>query len=275
MNGDPSSAGSGGTIGGQGGSVGGAGGAGGETPAAPDVADPVDAAPIVEVAMPDLAPVVPPPPDLNRGRVGRWRFEDGMGNVAVDSSVVGNHGGTVAILNPDWKPGKIGMFALAFTAARRTFLQIADHETINPVDGLAISVWLNLGARTGAPRIAQKGETDEQYSLRIEEQQIVFVIKLANGVLGRVAAAAPPNNRWTHVVGSYDGRDLKLYLDAKEVASMPTSGPMSITNANLLVGGRALQSAPETEFLTGQLDELSIYDRGVSAAEAKLLHAAQ
>lgn len=214
---------------------------------------------------PDLAPL---PPELTRGRVGHWKLDEGRGNVGIDSSGIGNHGGTVNILGPDWGQGRIGT-ALIFTPSRRTFLIIASHPTLGPTEAISISVWVHPANWNGSPRVLQKGDDDIQYSLRAEDGQLRFVLRLDSGV-AMVSGPLPETNRWTHLAGTYDGRELRLYQDGSAVAMMTAIGTIADPFTALTVGARS-QNAPEADFFAGRIDDVIIYERALSAAEVRLL----
>jgi hypothetical protein len=228
-------------------------------PLAPDVA--VDVLP----PRPDVAPG---PPELARGRVGHWKLDEGRGNVGIDSSGIGNHGGTVNILGPDWGMGRLGT-ALIFTPARRTFLIIASHPTLGPTEAMSISVWVHPASWTGTPRVLQKGDDDIQYGLRAEGEQFRFVLRLDSGV-AMVSGPLPPVDRWTHIGATYDGRELRLYMDGSAVAMQTAVGAIATPFTALTVGARS-QNAPQSDFFAGLIDDVIIYQRALSAAEVRLL----
>ncbi len=64
-----------------------------------------------------------------------------------------------------------------------------------------------------------------------------------------------------HVAGTYDGSQLRLYLNGQEVASLSVTGQVGIGNGVLLSIDKA------SEFLDGVLDEVVIFDRALSTAE--------
>jgi PKD repeat protein len=73
--------------------------------------------------------------------------------------------------------------------------------------------------------------------------------------------------RWHHVAGSYDGTDMRLYLDGTEVDSLTVSGDVD--------PGYDIQFSIETiEQLHGLLDEVSIYDRALGAEEIYAIYEA-
>jgi hypothetical protein len=237
-----------------------------EVDAAPPDAPEPDAAPPPPDRPPD---VPPPPPNLARGLVGHWKLDEGSGNTVLDSSVVLHHGGTINVLNPDWKPGRRGT-ALQFTPARRTFIQISDHDTINPRDGISLTFWVNNGAWNGTQRLLQKGDQDEQYAVRVAGNRLLFLLRLADGTQVRVNAPPPATNRFVHIAAVYDGQQAHLYVDGRSVATAPATGPIAVAARDLVLGGRPA-GAPDTEFYAGLLDDIVIYDRPLSAAEVRLL----
>jgi hypothetical protein len=262
-------AGSGGTVGITGGS-GGTGGIGGSAGMQGSDGPPefdVAFAPDLPVDLPVRPDVPPGPPELARGRVGHWKLDEGRGNVALDSSGIGNHGGTVNLLGPDWKPGKFGT-ALEFTPTRRTFIAMPSHETIGPTEGISISVWVNATSWAGAPRLVQKGEDDIQYSLRAEDGKLRFALRLA--AVTAVETALPPVDEWVHVAATYDGQVMVLYQGGKALGMQAASGPIAQPFTSLSIGTRS-QAAAETEFFAGLLDEVIIYERALSATEVGLL----
>jgi hypothetical protein len=260
--------------GGDGGGGGGPDATGGDDgePGLADATLPVDAGDTG--AGPDLPPDAPPRPDLPpaspelaRGRVGHWKLDEGRGNVGIDSSGIGNHGGTVNILMQDWQAGHSGT-ALAFTPLRRTFFIVASHPTIGPTEALSLSVWVRAESWDGTPCILQKAEDDGQYGLRVEGDKLRFVLRLATVTVAE--APRPPVGRWVHVGATYDGREMRIYVDGSPVAMQPATGMIAEAFAPLLVGTGS-QTGPATEFFAGLIDDVIIYERALSAAEVRLL----
>ena len=217
----------------------------------------------------DVAPVAP---ELARGRVGHWKLDEGRGNVGIDSSGIGNHGGTVNILGPDWHAGRIGT-ALLFTPSRRTFMIVASHPTLGPTEAISLSVWVNAASWSPSPRILQKGDDDIQYGLRAEGGELRFVLRLDGG-LAAVGTPVPATNKWVHIAATYDGREMRLYLDGSPVAMQVAAGKVASPFTALTIGARS-QTAPTSDFWSGLIDDIIIYERALSAAEVRLLSEAK
>jgi|SaaInl8_200m_RNA_FD_contig_71_694004_length_784_multi_2_in_0_out_0_2 hypothetical protein len=76
-----------------------------------------------------------------------------------------------------------------------------------------------------------------------------------------IAGGDIPVNTWGHAVGTYDGLNRKLYVDAKLVAQ--DSFTNGILNANDSLGiGRYL--AWGIAYSKGEIDEVRIYNRALS-----------
>src|SRR5262249_43959899 len=72
-------------------------------------------------------------------------------------------------------------------------------------------------------------------------------------------------NAWSFLALTYDGRRMRLYVNARLVATRTVRGPLSTGRGPLRFGGNAVWS----EFFKGRLDELRLYDRALTAAELR------
>jgi len=72
---------------------------------------------------------------------------------------------------------------------------------------------------------------------------------------------------WTHYAGTYDGTDIKVYINGLLAESKNHPGTISGLNENLFIGSRN-----GSEFWEGSLDDLFIYDKALSPAEVVQLY---
>ena len=75
--------------------------------------------------------------------------------------------------------------------------------------------------------------------------------------------AALPLNAWSHLAATYDGANLRFYVNAALVATKATSGTMPNTASPLRIGGNAIWG----EYFSGLIDEVRVYNRALSASE--------
>ena len=76
---------------------------------------------------------------LDNGLLGYWRFDEGAGNMAFDSSGNGNHG---TIFGATWSSGITG-FGLDYQSADHDDTRMGSSATLEVTDGLTVSAWIN------------------------------------------------------------------------------------------------------------------------------------
>ena len=76
-------------------------------------------------------------------------------------------------------------------------------------------------------------------------------------------------NRWYHVTGTFDGKEIRVYVNGKLEGekAVDKKGPVMVWNDNNIeIGGR-----PDTNgganLYKGKMDELAVYNRALTAAE--------
>lgn len=77
--------------------------------------------------------------------------------------------------------------------------------------------------------------------------------------------------RWYHLVGTYDGTAIKLYVDGTLIGSRAASGAVADYGSPLLIGGFANRNSPSIDFTPGMIDEVAIFDRALSASEIQAI----
>jgi hypothetical protein len=205
--------------------------------------------------------------DLTSGLVGWWKFDEGSGPVAHDSSGKGNDG----TLNGPVKwteDGKIGG-ALAFTGPYN-FVLVPNAPSLNPTNAITIAAWINP-SWTGNNRILQKSTegSDNQYRLLKEGgNNIRFHIPPAPNF--EVTGKLPPNGEWTHLAATYDGSMIRVYFNGTVVGQTAFSGKMDVSDGPLFIGSKWSQ-APAGDEYNGIMDDVRIYNRALSASELQVL----
>jgi hypothetical protein len=77
-----------------------------------------------------------------------------------------------------------------------------------------------------------------------------------------------PFGRWTHLAGTYDGQEIRLYVGGVLAVATPAAGNMTQCNQKTALGSR---SRFDQHFFLGSLDEVVIFDRALSATEVQAL----
>jgi hypothetical protein len=177
-------------------------------------------------------PMVAAPASATTGLAGEWRFDDGAGSVAVDSSGGGLNGVLGSGPNtPRWIAGVSGS-ALRFDGDDHVLLP--DSARLEP-EYISVEAWVRRAGTPGSHRyIVSKGATTcekSSYGLYTGSSQgLAFYVSGADGYV--VSPQAPPaavwNGAWHHVVGTYDGDRVRLYVDGHQRGS-GAAAPAEIT----------------------------------------------
>ena len=196
--------------------------------------------------------------------VGWWKFDEGSGAIAHDSSGNGNDG---TLNGPvEWvAEGKVNG-ALAFTGPYN-YVQVQDSPSLDMTSQLTIAAWINP-SWTGNNRIMQKssGGGDNQYRLLKEwgDNMVFHVPGLSPDRLEFVGL--PPIGEWTHLAATYDGQSMKVYYNGAVAGQQASTGQMGVSDGTLTIGTKH-ETAPAGDEYNGMLDDVRIYNRALSASE--------
>jgi hypothetical protein len=93
--------------------------------------------------------------------------------------------------------------------------------------------------------------------------QLHFYIITSSTIKQITISNAIANNTWYHIVGTWDGINMRLYQNGKLVGSSVPGGTMQTTSLNYAVGS----TISGTEFMSGNISQSCIYTRALSQNE--------
>jgi hypothetical protein len=208
------------------------------------------------------------------GLVGWWPFN---GN-ANDESGNGNNG-TVngATLTAD-RFGNAGK-AYGFDGIN-DFIEVNNSPTLSPTL-ISISLWVNpagyyLNGVDDANYIVGKGPDFNQghYSLHYKT-----ISKKARPSLGPGSSGLYVNsnsditvNNWRHILSTWDGNEMKIYIDGSLENSITNSGFVLGTNSDNLFFGSMAANSTWPYWLNGKIDDIAIYNRALTQQEITALY---
>ena len=165
------------------------------------------------------------------------------------------------------------------------YVDVHDDPGLDPTT-VSVEVWVQSGVSPTTPTyIIDKGADssgDASYGLMALSNGVEFTI--SDGAGNTVFAGVQFNGStfwdgatWHHVVGTFDGTNVILYVDGHELASSPVPTNFHIgygfsgngTSNDLLIG--AFNEANPSGFFNGNVDDVSIYNRAVTATEVQQL----
>ena len=192
------------------------------------------------------------------GLVGAWSFNEGSGTTIRDGSGRGNSG---TITGPTWtQSGKYGA-ALSFDGTN-DYATVPDAASLDLRSSMTLEAWVrptaSSGWRTALLKETADGLAYSLYSASGTNRPSAWLDGTSS--FGSSALAL---NAWSHLSATYDGARLKVYVNGVLRADRAVSLPAPTSNQPLKIGGNAVWG----EFFRGQIDEVRIYDRALTAAE--------
>jgi hypothetical protein len=228
------------------------------------------------------------PFNVNSDLVGWFKFADGSGTNAVDSSSYGDTGMLTNFPtdNSEWVAGLGGQDALNFANADGlgdNAVLVPDAPQLNFTNNLAftLAAWIKSGNTnqiSGAGLIEKGfGNGGEQYTLDVYTNAYRFYVRnAAAGAVLIYGSNVPPSNQWQHVAATFDGNAgvMALYVNGQMVRSNSTA-PSSLlyTTSPLSIGNRmsSSNSAYNLPFL-GEMQDVRLYSIALGAQDIQAIY---
>jgi|GEM_PF-619849 len=214
---------------------------------------------VIEGAACVLPPCVPPP----SGMVGWW---PGDGNA---NDIVGGNNGT-PVNGAGFAPGIVGQ-AFSFNGANQTVtVPSSPSLSFGTTSPLTVELWAYRTSSADPMHLVGKrnacGDLNYQMAVNMGTGEGLC---FGDGDGNEVASGLDlPINTWTHLAGTFDGTNFRLYVNGVLTATQAgTLGP--VNSVPLEIGGSG--TCP---MFAGLIDELSIYDRALSSDEVAAIYSA-
>lgn len=189
--------------------------------------------------------------------ISYWTFDEGLGRLVHDS--YGNNDGMVH--GAQWCEGKHGK-ALSFDGID-DYVEISDSPSLNP-ENITLEAWIKLSSLNKNQNIMAKN------SKSVADASWRFFVTKKNKL--RLVINTRPEQRgwdfldsntelttnvWYHVIGTYDGATMKIYINGtlNAMKTHKTGGPIFPSAYPILIGGKAMS----LDYFNGVIDEVRIY----------------
>ena len=205
--------------------------------------------------------------------VGWWRFDEGEGTTAQDSSAYRHDGALIG--DPQWVTGQIGSSALSFDGSDG-LVEAPESPVLDMDNALTITAWVNLNNLTTYYFVVCKspsGTAASNYPGNYE-----FRIQSATGLLelghqtaqGEVYVFHPSTTaitagQWHHVAVTFlKGDRVEFYIDGASAGGAAQTEDFGILNDEpVRIGGRK----DGYSFFDGAIDDVRIYSRVLTTEE--------
>jgi len=199
--------------------------------------------------------------------VGWWRFDEGSGSTVYDRSGNGNDGTINS--DPQWVAGKIGG-ALEFDG-RGDYVDCGNDASLDITDKVTIAVWVKTNDADNGQHNPYVTKGDHSYAIKHHNSNsIEFFIYDDGWHVVHFPVDGSFNGVWHHLAGTYDGTNLRLYIDGKLKVSATHTGSITHSVFNVTIGTNAQE---KERFYNGAIDDVRIYNRALTQDEIAVIYA--
>ncbi|MBD3155046.1 MAG: DUF2341 domain-containing protein, partial [Candidatus Aenigmarchaeota archaeon] len=201
----------------------------------------------------------------NNTLIGHWKFDWLDTNTVIDSSGYGNNGtrtGPIGQNKPQITDGKFNM-SLDFDG-EDDYVYVSSSSTLNITDEITLEAWVNTTESVLQPIVGKyDGSSDRSYSIYLNSSGILsFALSTDGSSVTQINASTSVNDgEWHHLAGTWNGTDMKVYVDGALENSGPFSGSLYLSNQDLRIGRRS------TDYFNGSIDEVRVWSRDIVSEE--------
>ncbi|HST17662.1 MAG TPA: LamG-like jellyroll fold domain-containing protein, partial [Gaiellaceae bacterium] len=200
-------------------------------------------------------------PAAPSGLVAAYAFDEGSGTTTADAS---GNGHTGTITNATWATtGKYGK-ALQFNGTN-AIVSIPDAADLHLSTAMTLEAWVNPTAISPDWRdVIYKG--DDNYYLMASSQPNSRPVAgvTAGGSHGEAAGTANlPTSSWSFITATYDGSNVRLYVNGTLVTTTAHIGTIAASTNPLTIGGDTIYG----QYFAGMIDNVRVYNVALTAAQ--------
>jgi prepilin-type N-terminal cleavage/methylation domain-containing protein len=223
---------------------------------------------IVETIVSSSSPVLSYPVPMTK-----WNLNEGSGCTVSDlyggnNGILGNNCPTIS---PLWVLGQNGN-ALQFNGFSNNIL-VNNSSNLNFSTSMSVSAWIkwNINPSTGlayATIVNKNG--DSQYRLQHNgtNSKFEFGIKTNTGGTYVTSLISPVIGVWYHLVGTWDGNLIKLYVDSVLQQTGTRGGSIPGSSVPVKIGS----SSSDARWFNGIIDEVCLWDKALSQEEVNQIY---
>ena len=212
---------------------------------------------------------------IDDGEVGWWKFDEGSGDVAIDTSGYGNAGdisGTTWLAEENCKSGA----CLSFDGATDDY--VISEEALNLDASQTFSAWVNPNSISGLRGVITLHNHGTTANLGINTYSNKFSVSIGYTDSSREYNEKLSNfsltvGEWTHIVLIFDSynNSVSFYVNGDFDKSWNLSKTVDLRPDKILVGQWA-SSYLEHYIFDGIIDDVRLYDRALSEDEVEELY---
>ena len=160
-----------------------------------------------------------------------------------------------------------------FDATSNDYIDFGDPAVLDLTgDEVTLSIWLRCGTPAEGKVFAKWADSPAafQYLLSVLANGHALFAVFTGGTDIVEGTTDLDDGEWHHIAGTYDGSDIRIYVDGVEEGSTAASGNMASNTAPVRIGAGSGGAGTENPF-DGDLGHPSLWDTGRSAGNIRSL----
>lgn len=211
---------------------------------------------LVDLNLPMKSSRLLPTYEFPEGLVSYWSFDQIENNIAADASGLNNGAvaGATAVAGVNGK-------ALQFNGTDQNVVMPSSSSLNTTDNNISFSLWF---ARQSLSQGGSFAFINTKYILRMDANGKIswnvynptwssITIDYSNRIV---------DMNWHHLVATYDGESLKIYIDGQLKKEGSTSGDLHASNAPLIIGSQST-----INYFHGYIDEVALFNRALTQEE--------
>lgn len=197
------------------------------------------------------------------GLLGWWRFDDGSGNVALDSSGNNNTGSLYEMDETDWTTGVFGTALQFDNSVMAEHVVVSHSSSLSPTAAVTVLGWakpITYGSGGAATFVEKAYGTSYILYLESSLQGLIFNV---NGVDCMSNSTIITLSTWQHIAATYDGTTVRFYVDGTERGTCNNVGSVGTDTSDVKIGN----DDTLTTAFDGYIDDVRVYSRALSRNE--------
>ncbi|MGM5480079.1 MAG: DUF2341 domain-containing protein [Nanobdellota archaeon] len=193
--------------------------------------------------------------DFNNELVGYWNFETMIDSTTVkDSSSYGFNGTLQNTVQLDTNKNIRGRYA-TFNGIDQD-IKIPHQDELDITGNVSVEAWVKEGNQSNSWANIVNRNGNDGYRIQHNQENTEFEFGAGGDYVSGALGEGILQGKWYHVVGTYDGQTLRLYVNGELVSSKSETGPTQSSTADLYIGSYQGLSRQ----FNGSIDEVKIWN---------------
>ncbi len=215
--------------------------------------------------------------DISLALQALWHFDETAGLTAFDATDNNNDGNLGNFVGDDsqWVPS---YYTRALQFSPNSYVEVLDSPSIGSslVNRFSVAAWLrptiNISANGNTYRMLEKENMffllqGDGNANNLGNGGANLLVKKGGANLAVGIGTNLPANQWQHIVGTFDGGMLRIYLNGELRGSRAVAAPLDSTLLPLRIGSDYIASGAGVKYFPGAMDEVGIWSRALLPSE--------